>query len=137
MSTIISNLIIFRTFRTLFNLYRRDRMSSISSKQFWTLMMQMNFNILLWNLYMKFLHVLYENLDFAADVLTIILNLIIFRTLLTLFNLYRRDRMSSISISYGVKAYSIGVLVWLVFLSLTPFLSSFIVEIHKLACNGK
>ena len=52
---------------------------------------------------------------------------------LTLFSLYLLDRMSSIRISYGVSSYSIGVLVYSVFFSLTPLLSSWITCTHSLA----
>ena len=52
---------------------------------------------------------------------------------ITFFKLYRRDRISSIRISYGVRAYSMGVLVKSTFFSLTPWRSSLIVCIHRLA----
>ena len=49
--------------------------------------------------------------------------------------IYLLDLISSISISYGVNANSIGVLVKLVFFNFTPCRRSFIVWIHKWACK--
>ena len=55
------------------------------------------------------------------------------RTGHTLLSLYLFDRMSSIRISYGVSSYSMGVLVYSVFFSLTPLLSSWITWTHSRA----
>lgn len=47
------------------------------------------------------------------------------------------DLMSSISISYGVSAYSVGVWWKLIFFSLTPRRSSSTTCIQNLACLGR